>query len=426
MSFREALSHRPFAVLVGARALSRVGDSLHEIAIIWLVLKQTGDARLVTLVVVASTLPNVVLSLPAGALVDRFDRRRVLVGADLLRGVAVLAIPLFARGPMLLPVAVTVALFVGVIEPFSGPARSATLPRTVPEAQLDSANALFSLTSSISRTLYVLGGGIVAFVGPYPAFYVDAATFVLSGLVLLTLPEEVGRPDSETEGSGGDGGPLAEIARVIREARDGLGYVLGQPVVLSIIAVGLLVGTLSDPLGIITPVFVEETLGRGSFAYGIVFGAIFVGSAVGDLLVGWLGNRIDSVREETVAVSLGVGGASLAAAGVIAPRTTVPVVVAAGVFSVFGISLSFATTPLDTLLQTTVPNEMLGRVSSVFTVVGMVGPPVALAATGPLVEAFGPTPVLVADGLVVVVSAGLVGIPLIRFRDSASVAASGD
>jgi hypothetical protein len=69
---------------------------------------------------------------------------------------------------------------------------------------------------------------------------------------------------------------------------------------------------------------------------------------------------------------------------------------------------------------------MLGRVSSVFSVIGLIGPPVALAATGPLVERFGSIPVLVADGLLVVVAAALVGIPLVRHGDDSGSPAPGD
>lgn len=427
MSFREALSYRPFAVLLGARAISRVGDSLHEIALIWLVLQETGDARLVTLVVVASTVPNVLLSLPAGALVDRFDRRRVLIVADLVRGIVVLAIPLFGHGERLVPVAVAVALVVGLVEPFAGPARGATLPRTVPDDQLDSANALFSLTSSVSRTLYVLGGGVVAFAGAYPAFYVNAATFLVSASLLTALPSDVGVPDGEQSDDPAepdDGG--GETRRVLRDAREGLAYVRHTPVVLAILAVGVLVGTLSDPLGIITPVFVEDTLSGGSFVYGLLFGAIFFGSTVGDLAVSRASAYIDGVRAKVVVGSLVTGGLALVVAGVIAPHTTVPIALAVVAFTIFGITLSLATTPLDTLLQRTVPNDMLGRVSSVFSVIGLVGPPIALAATGPLVYAFGPDVILIADGALVVVAALLVSIPLTEGGRRSGNVAPGD
>lgn len=452
MSFRDALSHRPFAALVAARAVSRAGDSLHEIALVWLVLQQTGDARLVTLVVVASTLPNVVLALPAGAVADRLDRRRVLVATDLVRGVAVLAIPLLGRGGRLVPVAVGVAVVVGVVEPFAGPARGATLPRTVPDEQLDSANALFSLTSSVSRTLYVLGGGVVAFVGAYPAFYLDSVTFLASAALVATLPRSVGTPGGEASGDGDAGaepgdagaepedagadapdaedgeadGVLAETQQLLAEAREGLGYVRGTPVVLAILAVGLLVGTLSDPLGIVAPVFVDRTLGRGSFVYGLVFGAIFAGSAAGDLAVSRFSGVIDGARGRFVAGSLAAGGVALAAAGLVAPLSPAPVAATVGAFAAFGVALSLATTPLDTLLQRTVPNEMLGRVSSVFSVVGLVGPPVALAATGPLVEALGADVVLVADGVLVVVAALAVSVPLVDYGRGAVDVVPGD
>lgn len=437
MSFRDALSHRPFAALVGARVISRVGDSLHEIAIIWLVLQTTGNAELVGLVVVASAVPNVLLALPAGVLVDRFDRRYVLVATDLVRAMAVLTVPLFAHGDLLVPVAVGVAAVVGLVEPFAGPARGATLPLTVPDEHLDSANALFSLTSSVSRTMYVLGGGVVAFVGPYPAFYVDSVTFLASAALVATLPREVGVPDDEAGVEDGpDGEPadvdepspgaLAHTRAVLAEAREGLGYVRGTPVVVGILGVAVLVGTLSDPLGIIAPVFVEDTLDRGSFVYGLVLGAIFVGSTVGDLAVSRFSSAIEGARGPVVVGSLATGGIALAVAGVLAPLAPAPVAVTVGAFAVFGVTLSLATTPLDTLLQRTVPNEMLGRVSSVFSVVGLVGPPVALAATGPLVEAFGADVVLVADGLAVVLAALLVSVPLVDYGRRSGEAAPGD
>lgn len=427
MSFRTALSHRAFASLVSARVVSRFGSSLHEIALIWLTLQQTSDARIVTLVVIASTLPNIILALPAGALVDRLDRRYVLVGANLFSGVAVLAIPLVGRGDQLVPVAITVALAVGVVETFSGPARTAVLPQTVPEEELDSANALFSLTSSVSRTLYVLGGGVVAFLGGYTAFYINSATFLIAAVLIATVPAEVGQTNSEgTSDDEAPQGPLDSTRSVLADARDGLVYVRNQPVVLSILAVGVLVGALSDPLGVIVPVLAEDTIGGGSIIYGILLGSIFAGMVVGDLGVSYFTDQISAARGLTVSVSLLIGGIALATIGVAAPQTPYLTVISVLGFSTFGIALSFATTPLDTLLQATVPDEMLGRVSSVFSVVGLIGPPVGLAITGPVVERFGPTFALAADGVFVVLAAILVAVPLVRFDTSGDQSVSAD
>lgn len=96
---------------------------------------------------------------------DRVNRKYLLLGSDLLRGVIVLAIPLVGRGELLVPTVLLVAFLTGIIDAFDGSARSALIPRLVPERDLQSANPLNQLTFSLSQVLFAAGGAVVALVG---------------------------------------------------------------------------------------------------------------------------------------------------------------------------------------------------------------------------------------------------------------------
>lgn len=397
MSFRSALSNRGFRTLWTSQAISNLGDSVHEIALIWIVYEVTGNPALMSATVVASLLPMVLTSLPAGVFVDRWDRKRLLVGTTFLRGIAVLCIPLVGRyrPTYLVPTVIGVAFATGVLQAFFGPTKTAVVPELVPESDLDSANSLSELTRSLSRFLYALGGVLVAYFGSYVAFYVDAASFLLAGALLTTLPGTVRHRADPGEASDGPWSLLAEV-------REGLAFIRSSPLMRNLILLSVLIGFALGPLGIVLPVFAGRSLQAGSATFGYLYASIYVGAFGGGIVVEVFDEVVGAFRGKVIVA--GVVGMGTALLSLTVARTvgTRPVLVGVVGMGVFGVCLAVVQIPVRTLAQTLVPDDVQGRVFSVWTAVGLVSPPLSVAAAGLALVRFDAVAVLLTQGLVTV------------------------
>lgn len=404
MGFGSALRHRGFASLWLSQLVSRLGDSIHEIALIWLVYEVTGDPTLLALTVAASALPTAASSLPAGSLVDVLNRRQVLVAASLLRGGLVLLIPLTGPGPLLVPVVLGVAAATGVIEAFAGPARGALIPNLVPREDLDPANALFELTRSASRMLYVLGGIAVALLGSFAVFYLDAVSFLVAAALLFGVPAGAGvaRPDDRpSEGSW--------FERMASDVRAGLAFVRSHRYLPSVILLSLLTTLAMAPLAVVLPFFVRATTGGGSTAFGLLYGAIYVGVIAGAIGIGVFDRLTAAYRGWIIVGGVALVGIALVATAVLPPRSANPLTVAFASLVGLGVAFTLVNTPVQTLVQSTVPDEKRGRVFAVLAAITLPALPVGALAAGPLVERFSAPSILLAQGIVLVV----VSLPLL-------------
>ncbi|SHJ99235.1 MFS transporter [Haladaptatus paucihalophilus] len=394
MSFRSSLKNRGFLSLWLAQVVSRIGDSIHEIALIWVVYEVTENPVLMSAVVVASLGPSVLFSLPAGSLVDRLNRKYILIGTDLIRGAAVLLIPLIGSRQLLVPVVLFVAAISGLMESFAGPARSSLIPRLVPNTELDSANALQQMTTSASQTLYVIGGIIVGVTGSFSAFYLDSASFFLSAIILLPISRQAGTPDRSSNNSTG----------LLAEARDAIDFIRQHRILPSVIILSALTGFALGPLAIVLPLFTENILGHGSTAFGILYGSLYAGVLIGGTIVGGVNTRLSSYRGIIMTGGTLLTGLSLILVAIIPSQVSFSLVAAIILFAFCGVAISLIQVPLQTLVQSAVPDERRGRVFSVMTAAGLAAPPVSVALTGPLLAQFGVINLLLIEGIFVSLS----------------------
>lgn len=377
MSLLDPLRHRGFRTLWIAQVVSKFGDSVHELALIWLVTTQTSDPVSVSIVVAASLLPDAVVSLPAGAVVDRVNRKYILVGTDLVRGATVVLIPLAGPGPWLVPLVIAVAVVTGLAQAFFAPAKFGAVPSLVPESELDAANSLLSSTVTASRMLYVAGGAIVAVIGPFGAFYVDAASFLVSAVLLATLPTDDLAP-------GPDPSSL-DLQGVTRDVRDGLSFVRQTPILASVITVIVTMQVAMGPLEVVLSFFVEQVLTGSSATFGVLLGGMFGGMFVGSVVVGSFDDRVANYRGVVVPGGILVSAVALAAAA--SAPTVVTLTLA---LATFGVAFMLVRVPIDTAVQLNTPTDQIGRVSSLLRLAARSVPPASVALAGPLVAAVGP------------------------------------
>jgi MFS family permease len=337
-------ANRNFVLLWSGQFVSQIGDRLAMVAFPWLVYTATGSTLSTGLVLAIYTLPYVLFGMFAGAAIDRLDKRRVMLGAELGRTVLVLLVPLAADFALW---SVFVLSFgVASLTVLFDPAKLSLLPDIVPKDQLLRANSLLATAETLTEVLgYASAGFLLAAVSTATAFRLDALTFVVSAFTLVMMAYT---PPARAA--------VQQAGRSFgHELREGFAYMWRHA---GLLANTLLTVVLALGVGAIYPLtffLAVEVLDGGTRAFGVFEAALAVGYLSGALAVAWLAKRLPLGRAILVGFTLvGAGMAALAA-----PER---VWVAAVVFAVVGVANAAALISVDTYVQQTVPEHIRGRV----------------------------------------------------------------
>jgi len=216
---RDLLRIPDFRRLYLAQAISDVGDGMTFLALFLLVLDLTDSTAALALLSILVALPPVTIGLFAGAFADRSDRRRIMVVSDTLRAMVVLGlVPAALAGAV--PLIFVLAATQAVIGTFFAPARTALVPRVVPVEGLLAANSLGQMTRMVAGVVGAGVTGVIAGVAgtAWPVFVVDAATFLVSAVIVLRVSREAGLPEVASAASiraRGMGGAVLDGLRLI-------------------------------------------------------------------------------------------------------------------------------------------------------------------------------------------------------------------
>lgn len=355
------LRNRDFCLLWFAGLISIMGDWVLYAALPLYAYQQTGSALASGAVFAAMTLPGILIGSVAGVFVDRWDRRRTMIYANLLQALALL--PLFAVGVSgyLWPAYVVVFL-ISTASKFFSPAENALLPRLVGEEKLVSANSLNALNDNLARIAGpALGGMLVAYSGLVGIVIVDGLTFLLSAaLIMLIRSREAGSRSASTRTTIAEveisGTQSLEIVRSLwREWTEGLRAIWVHRMLKSLFAV-IGIALLADSiLGALLAPFVEDVLGGGASAFGFLLTARGVGGLIGGTLVGYFSARVSTQRLLTISLfAFGIGVAVLA--------NVQGVPAALGVWLLAGIPAVGWWASQQTLLQLSASDSNRGRI----------------------------------------------------------------
>jgi MFS family permease len=398
----QPLRNRDFALLVGGSVVSLLGDGFFYVALTWQVYTISNVPTALSLVGAAGTLPSVLFLLIGGTFADRHDRRRLMIGADLLRGGALATMAaLSATGSIELWHIAALMGVVGVGGAFFNPASSAIVPDLVPDDQLASANAL----SGMYRPLMIrvigpaLAGIVVAAAGPAPAFGIDGASFLVSAMAVAAIRR---RPSSTRAAAGGVRATAAHIG-------EGLRFALSKPWIwATLVSAMLSLLVFVGPVEVLVPYLVKNRLDLGPEALGAIFAMGGVGSVGMAVAIGFLGLPERRITVMYVAWSAGV--AVIALYGLMTELWQ-------GLAIAFALQACFQLGQViwTTLLQQLVPRALLGRVSSLDWLVSTGLVPVSFALTGPVSDVLGPESTVLWAGLLgALLMGGLLFVPGVR------------
>ncbi len=368
-SFR-ALRHRNFRLYWSGQLVSLIGSWMQSVAQSWLMHRLTHSAFMLGLLGFAQFVPVLLLALPAGVIVDRVDRRRLLLATQTLMLLQATVLAALVTTGAVKPWMVLVLAFVyGCVNAFDLPGRQSFVIEMVGREDLPNGIALNSAAFNTARIAGpAVAGILVAVVGEQGCFWINAASFlaVIAGLVRMRLPARE---------------PVA-AQPVGSTLREGLRYVWASGPIRTLLVLLACTTAIGFQYSTLLPVYARDLLHRGPGTYGLLLAAFGAGSLVAALR---MTQRLDRwALRRNLLVGLTIAGFGMVT---FAWSRWLPLSVLAGFSAGYGMILYVSST--NTLVQLTTSDEYRGRVMGFYTLMFVGTAPLGALAVGTIAQRWG-------------------------------------
>jgi predicted MFS family arabinose efflux permease len=378
MSTKEVIHGRPkplwlnrdYMLLWSGQIVSSIGTQISQLAFPLLILTLTGSAAQAGFAGALRALPYLIFSLPAGALIDRWDRKRTMIFCDTGRAISMASIPVaFAFGHLTILQLYLVSAIEGTLYVFFNIAEAACLPRVVPKEQLPAATAQNMATDGITTLIGPPLGGALYTAGKFLPFVADAISYAVSVVSLLFIKSKFQKER------------VIAPRKLWIEIHEGLAWLWHHPLIRFM---AILTGGYNFIFAGFTLIIIvlAQQQHASSFTIGLIFS------------IGGIGAVIGSVAATSIQKRFSFGqviiGTTWFSALILPLYTIAPNPFVLGVLS----SASFFVGPIYNVVQFSyrsaiIPDELQGRVNSVFRLIAFGGQPLGLALTGLLIENIG-------------------------------------
>ena len=400
VAYGRLFRNRHFVALWLGQTISFVGDYFYFLAIPIMVERLTGSTMMVGLSVISNALPMLLLGPVAGVFVDRWDRKRMMIVSDLLRGGLVLLF-LTVKTADQVWVYYVVGFLMSCVSRFFFPSQNAALPLIVQdEHDLLAANGLMQMVQTVGMLAGpALAGFAIGLWGERVAFLFDSATYFLSAVAILTITV----PGTTAGRDLAKGGQLASIRAEIGE---GVQYLFGNSTMVGILICMTVIQLGLGAVNVIWVPYLQRTFGVGAEGLGIVDSAQGGGMVLGGLLLGFLSARLTKrllVAWGLVAIGLLLSGVGLA------PAFSFVIVVSIGI----GVVLVPIQSALMAMMQLAVPDLKRGRVGSALNAITTAASLISMATAAYLADLVGQRQIYIICGLIIS-AAGFVGLVVLK------------
>jgi MFS family permease len=378
-----ALTYRDFRVLWCGAFLSTIGTWMQKVAQSWLVLTITGtsSAFFLGLDSFLGELPILLLTVVGGVVADRYDRRRLLLTSQYVQmGAAFTLAALVLAGQVHIWHVLALSVVTGLAQAFGGPAYQSLLPSLVSKDHVPNAIAFNSIQFNLARVIGPL------FAGAALATFGMVACFGLNGLSFLAVIAAILSLHIRHI-------PPAAPKRMREEFKSGYRYVRGHPAMLGLALLGFAGTFLGNPVLTFLPLFAQNVLHGGVTQYTYLMSSAGAGAVAGALVVAWRG-RFPHMGRTVLLIQIVFGVLMILFAMTRLFWLSAALLFGAGACMV----MVFAT--LSSLVQLNAPNEMRGRVMSLYMVAFRGGMPLGSLASGWLATTTSATTVLTINGLI--------------------------
>jgi MFS family permease len=382
-----------------AQAVSLTGTWMQSVAMAWLVLELTHSATWLGLTIALQFVPVLLLGPYGGVLIDRLDKRKLIIATNCAATVQAIALGLlYQTHHATLPVVLLLTVLLGMTNVLDNPARQSFVREMVKDDQVRNAVSLNSVLVNVARAIGpALAGVLIATVGVGACFFVNAASF-LAVIIAYSIMDTSLLTPSEP------------VVRAPGQLRDGLRYVRATPALFIPLVMMAIVGTLTYEFQVTLPSLAAQTFGTGAINFGLVTSAMGVGAIGGGLASA--GRSHYGIKPLTTAVfAFGITDLLVA----LAPNIELAclALVAVGAASIWFLSTGNAT------LQMSAAPEMRGRVMALWAVAFLGTTPIGGPIVGFIAQNWGARWALAVGALSAIV-AGLLGLWTLRRHSAAT------
>ena len=393
---------RNYWLYTAGRWISQAGWVVQDVAVPLYVLDTTGSGAMMSAFVMAELIPRLVLNPIAGVIGDRYNRKRLMYGLDIARGVllfGVLAFNLLGIRELLI-----VQVLMSVLGTFFSAGISGMFPDLVEKERLAQANSILQMGGQVLRIIGpVLGGLVYAFGGIRLAILINAVSFFGSGL-FETLIEYEWKTRR-----------LSSVKEVWDDLVEGFHFIRDSKSLLILVSLAVVLNTLLNPVfAVVLPYLARVTLGLSSIKFGSIETAATLGALAGNLLIaGKLKENSEEVFFKAAFVQLGILFLLVLAAYPAFRDIAYPLLIVT--FVLFGVFNTLVNVPLFTKLQKAVPGEVRSRFFTAFETTVMATTPLGMAIIGPILNVL---PVYELVGVLLAVSFAIALAFYLRFGET--------
>ncbi len=391
---------KSFVLYLIGQTISSLGDGFYMIGFMWLTLELSGGKGIALGGVLSIyTLGEIFFGFIAGPIVDRVNRKNLLIFIDIIRGIIVLLLYIFVKFQKATILHIYVAtLGFAIFSPFFHRAEFAIVPQLVEKDLLLSANGLLNGSKRLMQIIApALGGVFIGIFGIASCFFFDAISFFVSVICIIFIAITPIQTDKKGFG----------LKVFISDLNSGYRFLIGSSFLLTLAIYAACINFFGAPIFPLLPLVSQKT-GSGATVYGAMMSGLSIGFIVSSLLVGIIGKFLRKISIVLLGLIISASAIMLMALGI----GMIPLIIAA---VILGLGLNFSNLPIMTFFQEKVPQNKIGVVSSFVFTIAQVAMPVSMALSGLLVDIFSLRVIFITISLILIIGA-LIGFRIPQFR----------
>lgn len=392
---------KSFVIYLFGQTISSLGDGFYLIAFMWLSLRLSGGKGIVIGGVFSIyTLSEIILGFIAGPIVDRFNKKRILIVADILRGLLIFILYLLIRFKMATVMHLYIFTFAfSVFSSFFHRAEFAIIPQIVNKHSLLKANGYLGGAKRLMQVISpALSGVFISLFSIESCFLFDAISFFFSSLCISFIMVQ-SLPKSKT---------VITVEHFLADIKEGYRLLIGSSFLLTLAIYSTCVNFFGGPVFPLIPLISQKT-GMGASGYGAMMSGLSAGLIMASFLVG-------SAEKYLRRIMMVLTGLAISAMSVIIMAFGFGSVVLIGSAFIMGVGLNVTNLPIITLLQEKVPKDKIGVVSSFVFTIAQIALPISMALSGFLVDIFTLKTIFSSIGIILFAGA-LIGFMLPQFKN---------
>ncbi len=389
--------NKDFLLLFSGGFVSRIGNGIHNIALVWFVLELTGSGTTTGIILVLSTLPAVLIGPFGGLIADRINRKLLIAGNDFLRGFIVLGLGwTIYSGQTSFYVLGFATVLISISGAFFNPAVSAVFPNLVSSENLEKANSLENISMNFTQIIgAAIGGILIGTLGIAGAFFFNGISFILSGIseLFINIPPVIQEADSKES--------------FLADFKYGLDYIIDRKEILGLFIIFLFLNFLYGGLfSVGLPFIYNQVLEVNGMLFGLAKSTFPVGAIIGSILINYIviDNNIKFLgRTLTVQSSILIlMGLPLSYYGLNNLSVMNIYFILTVLLVLLGILNAMANIPIITIFQKMIPDNLRGRVFGLLGTFTQGLTPISMGLMGVLFDKVSPSILFIISGLLAV------------------------